>query len=31
MQKIRKINTGRKIFVEFDNVDYWRDQSVNQD
>ncbi|HPE00137.1 MAG TPA: aldo/keto reductase, partial [Bacillota bacterium] len=22
MQKIRKINTGRKIFVEFDNVDY---------
>lgn len=22
MQKIRKLNTGRKLFVEFDNVDY---------
>ncbi len=22
MLKIRKLNTGRKIFVEFDNVDY---------
>lgn len=29
MQKIRKLNTGRKLFVEFDNVDYWRDKSVN--
>ncbi len=22
MQAIRKLNTGRKIFIEFDNVDY---------